>query len=111
MIVIYIIGGLIATIALISLILKIVFDFPLRKSEPGFKYVLVDIDGSVRDLYNDEIEYINTEFIPSDSGRPNIKTSYNNITKVAYFIRRRRVPKHIAIRPVEQAEPDYLHKR
>lgn len=114
MIVIYIIGGLLATFVILGLVLKIVFDFPLRKREPGFEYVYVELDGSVRELYNDEIEHLNTKFIPSDSGRPYIKSSYNQITsdnKVSGFIRRRRVPRHITIRPVEQPEPDYLHKR
>ncbi len=114
MIVIYIIGGLIATVALLSFIFKIVYDFPIRKREPGFEYVYVELDGSVRELYNDEVEYLKEEFHPNDGNRPYIKYSYKDLTpsgKISGFIRRRRVPRHIAIRPVPQPEPDYLHKR
>ena len=114
MIVIYIIGGLIATIVLLCFILKIVYDFPIRKREPGFKYVYVELDGSVRELYNDEVEYLKEEFHPNDGNRHYIKYKYKELTpsgKISGFIRRRRVPSHITIRPVPQPEPDYLHKR
>ena len=114
MIVIYIIGGLISTVALLGFIFKIVYDFPIRKREPGFEYVYVELDGSVRELYNDEIEYLKEEFHPNDGNRPYIKYSYKELTpsgKISGFIRRRRAPRHLAISPVPQPEPDYLHKR
>lgn len=100
MIVIYIIGGLIATVTLLGFILKIVYDFPIRKREPGFEYVHVELDGSVRELDDDEKKYLQEEFHPNDGARPYIKSSYNQKTpdgKISGFIKRRRVPQHILI--------------
>lgn len=74
--------------------------FPLRPKEPGYKYVYVEDNGTVRELYPDEIEYLNTDFLPNDSNRPYIKAKYSALTpdnKLSGFINRRRVPKRIQI--------------
>lgn len=99
---------------LVGLIAKIGYDFPLRKKEPGFEYVYVEEDGSVRELFRDEIEYLNTEFDPTDSGRPYIKSSYNKKTpdnKIWGFIRRQDVPRRINIKPIDQTELDKLYEQ
>lgn len=76
---------------------------PLRKREEGFPYVSVESDGSVRELYEDEIEYLNTKFEPSDSGRPYVKSRHGSLTpdgRIDGFILRRRVPFWIEIKEV-----------
>lgn len=103
MIFVYVIIGIIAAFVLFSFMLKLFLHFPLRKKEPGFEYVHVDEDGTVRELYKDEIEYLKDELHPNDSSRPYIKASYKQLTpdnKIWGFIRRRRVPKNIVIRRI-----------
>ena len=101
----YIIGGLLLSILLFGIISIIVIDFPLRKDDLGFEYVYVEEDGSVRELYNDEVEYLNTEFSPADGARPYIKTFYNDKTpdkKLWGFILRKKVPKRILIKSIDK---------
>lgn len=69
-----------------------------------FKYVYVELDGSVRELYQDEKDYLLEEFHPSDGGRPYIKRNYNQLTpdnKIDGFLERRKVPKEISIKLVD----------
>jgi len=75
----YIIAGL------IGLILILIFSFvayfylrypPVRKKEPGFKYVYVEDDGSVREVSKEDEDYLTTQFHPADGARPYIKSSY-----------------------------------
>lgn len=76
---------------------------PLRKWEEGFPYVSVELDGSVRELYEDEKEYLNTKFDPGDGARPYIKSRYSDLTpdgKIQGFMRRRRVPFWIKIKTI-----------
>ena len=72
----------------------------LRPKEKGFEFVYINENGNVRELFNDEIEYLKEEFLPNDSGRPYIKTRYKDLTpdgKISGFIYRKRVPKIIII--------------
>lgn len=76
---------------------------PLRKREEGFPYVSVELDASVRELYEDEKAYLNTKFEPSDSGRPYVKGYYSKTTpdgRIDGFILRRRVPFWIKIKEI-----------
>ena len=73
---------------------------PLRKKEPGFEYVYVEDDGKVREVSEDDQQYLNTYFSPGDGGRPSIKTRYrsrNGWGSIKGFIPRRRVPRRIII--------------
>ncbi|MCX6189238.1 MAG: hypothetical protein NTW54_06510 [Bacteroidetes bacterium] len=101
-------------IVIVCLWFYLMTEFPLRKKETGFEYVYVEEDGSVRELYRDEIEYLKEEFSPADSGRPYIKYRYNTKTpdnKICGFIKRRRVPKPLIIKPInqDQARLDELY--
>ena len=72
----------------------------ITKREEGFSFVMVELDGSVRELNDDEKEYLNTEFEPGDSGRPYVKSRYGSLTpdgKIHGFVERRRVPFWIKI--------------
>ncbi len=72
----------------------------LRPKENGFEFVYVEKNGNVRELKNEEKEYLKEEFHPNDCGRPYIKTSYKDLTpdgKISGFIYRIRVPKNITI--------------
>ena len=115
MTILYILGAVVSLISIAFLTIYIITEFPLRKKEFGFEFVYVDEDGSVRELYRDEIEFLNTEFSPADSGRPYIKYRYNERTpenKISGFIKRKRVPRHINIKPIDmdQARLTELYK-
>ena len=63
-------------------------------------YVYVNLDGSVRELTEDEQDYLSEEFHPLDGARPYIKQFYYQLTpdhKIHGFLRRDAVPPHIAI--------------
>ena len=75
---------------------------PRRSREPGFKYVYVSDDGSVRELDDDEREYLETDFEPNDGDRPYIKVRYESKTpdgRLSGYLSRRQVPRAIAILP------------
>jgi hypothetical protein len=80
---------------------------PRRRNEPGFKFVYVNHDGSVRDLSPGEQAYLSEQFSAGDSGRPYIKSRYKSADgwgSQSGFIERRRVPSRITILPVH---PNY----
>jgi len=80
---------------------------PRRKPEPGFKFVYVNQDGSVRELSPGEQAYLSEEFSGGDSGRPYIKSNYKSSDgwgSQSGFIERRQVPADIPILPVH---PNY----
>lgn len=92
-------------IAIVVLILFLYFYIkyfrPLRPKEAGFEYVYVEDTGIVRELDNEEIEYLKTDFSPADGARPYIKSYYSQLTpdkKIGGFIQRIRVPKKIIIK-------------
>ena len=97
-VIIYIIGGIVGLIILLWVGMYIYAYFkwpPLRPKEDGFKYVHVDHDGSVRELYPEEVEYLSQKFHPADGGRPYVKNAYEEKTpdgRISGFILRRRVP-------------------
>ena len=73
-----------------------------------FEYVYVENDGTVRELDSEEIEYLQTEFEPTDGARPYIKSHYNQLTpnsKIVGFLKRNKVPKNIEI---IETDPRYL---
>ena len=72
----------------------------METSNKGFEFVYVENDGTVRELDNDEIEYLQTKFEPTDGARPYIKSNYDKLTpdnKINGFIKREKVPKNIKI--------------
>jgi len=78
-----------------------------RSVDPGFRYVYVNQDGSVREVSPAERTYISTEFAGSDSGRPYIKASFearDGWGSLSGFIERCMVPARIRVAPVH---PDY----
>lgn len=80
---------------------------PLRKTRKGFPYVYVESTGSIRELDEDEKEYLDTKFEPGDSGRPYIKMHYHQLTpdeKIHGYILRRRVPFWIEIKNPDQPD-------
>lgn len=89
---------LIILISILIVVFIIYFKYfrRLRHKENGFEFVYVENNGTVRELKNEEIEYLKEEFYPNDGGRPYIKTSYKDLTpdgKISGFIYRIRVPK------------------
>lgn len=75
--------------------------------KPGFSFVYVNQDGSVRELSPAEQTYLSKEFSGGDSGRPYIKSSYKSRDgwgSLSGFIERSKVPARIEISPVH---PDF----
>ena len=102
-----IIGSIIGIVLLIWIYLYLRYGIPLRPKEEGFKYVYIENDGTVRELYDDEIEYMSETFDPRDSGRPYIKSRYGSLgysKEISGMIARRRVPKTVIIKKVEQGK-------
>ena len=104
--IVLIVFGIIALLAvLVALGVYLRHFVPLRPRRPGFAYVFVEDDGSVRELDDEETEYLSTDFAGADGARPYVKTRYNSIApdgKMSGFIDRRRVPMGIEIKPVPQ---------
>ena len=110
MIVIYILIAILIAIVIFFGLFYLFISFPLRPKEPGFEYVYVEDDGTVRELYDDEIEYLKTEFLPADRGRPYIKSRYSSLTPVGEiggYIPRRRVPRRFKIISLKK-KPDTI---
>ena len=81
------------------------------------EFVYVNQDGSVRELSRDEREYLSRYFLPGDSGRPYIKTSYKSQDgwgSISGFLPRKRLPRRILVEPVNPAyvppEVDFLRQ-
>ncbi|WP_375324154.1 hypothetical protein [Flagellimonas sp. GZD32] len=72
----------------------------MKTEEGKFEFVYVENDGTVRELDKEEIEYLQTEFEPTDGNRPYIKSSYDQLApdrKMRGFLYRSQVPKEIEI--------------
>ncbi len=64
----------------------------------ALSFVVVQDDGSIRDLTAEEHQYLNTQFDPGDGARPYIKPSYDSKTpdgRIGGFLLRRRLPKKL----------------
>lgn len=80
---------------------------PRRRRGPGFPFVYVNQDGSVREVSPGEQAYLSEDFSGGDSGRPYIKTTYESKDgwgSRSGFITRTRIPFWVDIAPVH---PDY----
>jgi len=96
--------AILIVLAVVALVWKL---GPRRLSGPGFKFVYVNQDGSVRELSPGEREYLSEKYLGGDSGRPYIKSRYSSLDgwgSISGFIRRSYVPARITILPVH---PDY----
>lgn len=72
----------------------------MKSEKEKFEFVYVENDGTVRELDKNEIEYLQTEFEPTDGARPYVKNSYDQLTpdkKILGFLYRSKVPKEIEI--------------
>jgi hypothetical protein len=70
---------LVATVIVIAVVAFLFWKWgPRRPQEPGFKFVYVNQDGSVRELSPEERGYLSEEFPGEDGGRPYIKWSYES---------------------------------
>jgi hypothetical protein len=93
---------LILVLILIVLFIKFYFQNirPLRPKEKGFEFVYIENDARIRELDNEEKEYLTKKFHPNDGGRPHIKSKYSQLTpdgKILGFIKRNRIPKNLNI--------------
>lgn len=90
--------GVLATAVLLSAVVRWYATLP----RPGSDYVYVEDDGSVRDLDPDEVEYLETDFLPNDGGRPYIKGRYRDKTpdgRLGGYLPRRKVPRRLRTSP------------
>ena len=96
-----VIGLFIGTVGIATLVIYLRYFVPLRPNESGFEYVHVELDGTVRELDEEEKEYLKTEFHPADGARPYIKSRYKALTpdgKMWGYLERRRVPRRVKIK-------------
>ena len=66
-------------------------------------FVLVEDDGTARDLTAEEMAYLNTEFDPADGARPYIKMRYGSRTPdglLGGFLLKRKLPARVVPRKV-----------
>lgn len=87
---------IVALVALFSFQMR-----PRRKREPGFEFIYVEDDGSARELSEEEKEYLNTRFEPTDGGRPYIKHRYESRApdrRLSGYLPRRQLPKRVPIK-------------
>ena len=78
-----------------------------RSSDPGFAFVYMNQDGSVRELSPAEKTYLSEEFSGGDSGRPYVKNNHKSRDgwgSLSGFIERRDVPAQIKVSLVH---PDF----
>ena len=64
------------------------------------EFVYVNLDGTIRELTKDEMEYLSEEFHPNDGDRPYIKTSYKQLTpdnKIWGFLKRNEIPEGFSV--------------
>lgn len=107
MLTIYIIASIIGLILILIFSQRVYYHlkYPLlRIKEPGFRYVYVEDDGSVREVSKEDKDYLTQQFHPTDGARPYIKSSYKQRTpdgRLSGFIDRHKVPKKINIRNIE----------
>ena len=72
----------------------------MKSEKEIFEFVYVENDGTVRELDNDEIDYLKMEFVSTDGARPYIKSTYEQLTpdnKRLGFLHRSKVPNGIEI--------------
>ncbi len=77
-------------------IMSKLFDYLFNRKNGEFPYIYVEIDGSIRELDDEEKNYLTQEFHPNDGARSYIKRSYNQLTpdnKIDGFLRRSKIPK------------------
>lgn len=73
-----------------------------------YPYVLIELDGTARELHASEREYLETSFEPFDSARPYVKTEYedkNGWGDLSGFLERARVPSLIPVQPPPVQNP------
>lgn len=72
----------------------------MKTEKEKFEFVYVENDGTVRELDEEKIDYLETEFEPTDGAKPYVKSSYDQLTpdnKILGFLHRSKVPKDIEI--------------
>jgi hypothetical protein len=77
---------------------------------PG-QYVAVEADGAARELHPSERAYLETKFIPGDSGRPYIKSRYGERDGwggMSGYLERSKLPAGTPIRPAPLKDPNDL---
>ena len=94
--------SIVGVIAILAVYFYVRHFMPLRPKEQGYAYVYVEEDGTVRELDEEERDYLKTEFYGADGDRPYIKSRYNQLTsdkKIWGYLPRHRLPRKIKIKP------------
>ena len=66
-------------------------------------FVYVEEDGSARELFPDEAEYLATPFHPADGARPYIKDRYDSRApggRLRGYLERKWLPSDVKVRPI-----------
>jgi hypothetical protein len=74
----------------------------MRTENRADRFVRVNPDGSIRELTQDEKDYLNTDFHGTDGARPYVKSRYDDRDgwgSIGGFLDRERVPQNIEVMP------------
>jgi len=81
---------------------------PEEAAAAVYPYVHVNEDGSARELHASEREYLETPFMPNDSARPYVKSSYRSRSGwfgISGFCRRSDLPSGMAVAEAPAEDP------
>jgi hypothetical protein len=87
---------------------RAVVDADEAKLEP-YPYIMVNDDGSVRELHARERKILETPFLPFDGGRPYTKSSYSQTDpagKIGGYLLRKKLPAGTPIQPAPADNTD-----
>lgn len=74
----------------------------------SFRYVYVNADGTARELHQNERQFLETEFLPGDGGRPYIKSSYpekDGWGAISGYLERSELPHGKTVDPAPAEDP------
>lgn len=80
---------------------------PSEKNDDPYPYVYVNANGTARDLGASERAYLETAFRPDDSGRPYVKSRYeqkNGWGEIRGFMQRAKLPSEVGVETAPDAE-------
>ena len=81
---------------------------PSKKNDDPYPYIYVNTDGSARELRASERKYLETTFRPTDSGRPYVKSRYeqkNGWGEIRGFLLRSALPAEVRVEDAPTADP------
>jgi hypothetical protein len=86
----------------------------MNDPKPSDVLVFIEYDGTAYELTDEDKTYVDTEFLPADSGRPYIKDDYderNGWGLLNGYLPRTELPKGMPVRPASARPPPELRQQ